>query len=422
MPALLCGGIALSGTVLFWAAAQAQTIDSAQNAKNMLSVTTRTNKLYDLDPRRIGDFTFITSLQTGMRYNDNIYAAQNGKRSDIAYQAAPSLALGSDFIRHAASFTMAMEKAWHARYAAENYTDFKTMADGRIDVTGQTSVPLRISFERGHYSRDEPEENITRKPSTYNLWTGLSGLTHQGARFSFKSLATIKKYLFTSNEDKSGVKINDDRDRRETGFYASLGLRDDVRIAPFFYSSILDISYDEKRNTARLLRDSKTYELGAGTIVNLSGVTRLSFHAGKLHRDMKDPTLNDVDDVAYGAAAQWEPSTLMALTFSADRTAQETITAGAFSRLADTIGLSLQYELFPNVLLTPAFTYKNFDYQGINRETEQYNASFGATYKMNQNLWLSGNYHYITQEDKGTDAAGNTFESNIINLSLKLQF
>jgi len=389
----------------------------------VLSVNTRTNPAYDPQGIRIHDLTLYPTITTGIGYSDNIYAQGTNEEEDFIYTIKSGLALKSDFIRHALQASINAERGIYDKNSSENYTDYKAALSGQIDVTGQTAIPLSFSYEREHYDRDTPDDVIGRDPTEYSLWTGTMGLIHKGRRFVMKAIATMRSYIFDDNTNAVGVAIdNSTRDRKEWSLYTSIGLPEEGYFAPFVYSDLIKVDYDSATDTSGFNRDSAGYEVGVGTIVNISEVTKASFNVGHVTRNADDPNLEDISDVTYGMNIVWEPSTLAAFTLSGKRTVEETVQPGSQGSLRDNITLRMNYELYPNFFLAPMVDYEQRDYEGVDREIERVTGGVDMTYKMNQNLWLSGAYRYITQEEKGSRLVQDDFESNNFNLSLKLQF
>lgn len=389
----------------------------------LLSVNTRTNPAYDPQGIRAADFVFSPAITAGTRYNDNVYATDRNEKSDLIHRLTTRLAANSDFIRHRINFSIEAERGIHQKETQENYTDYKASVSGQIDVSGQTTIPLLLNYERNHIKRGSPDDLIALSPTEYDLWTASSGLVHAGRSFMVKILATLRDYNYSDGRSSSGALVrHSDRDRSEKSLYASIGLPEEGYFAPFVYGEVTDIDYDTGSDLNGLNRNSKGYEIGAGSIVNVSRMTKTSFHAGYVQRKTEDARLSDTGHLTYGVNIVWEPSTLASFTLSGHRRFNETLQSGSPGRIESNIGLSMNYEIFPNLFLRPAVNYTISDYEGIDREVEHISGEIGSTYKMNQNLWLSGSYRYITQEETGSRQNQRDFENNVFDLSLKLQF
>jgi hypothetical protein len=388
-----------------------------------LSIRTRMNPAYDPSGVRVGDFTFSPSITNSLRYNDNVYATNAGKVQDFIYAVRPELSIKSDFVRHQISAGFSAERGLYRDITSENYTDYSASLGGRIDVTGQTSVPMDFSYQRAHYLRGSPDERSSSRPTVFDLFKAGTGIIHKGQTLVMKILADAQRYIFKDSETESETIDNSDRDRDELSLYTSVGFSEEGYFAPYIYSNLKDISYASSGDRQGFSRDSNEYEIGVGTIASISEITRASFNIGYLNRDMSDRNFEDIGALTYGFNLAWEPSPLVMFLLEGNRTTQESVLSGASASVVSDIGLTMDYELFPNVFLYPAVRYQEREYEGIDKVVTSYRAGINGTYKMNQNLWLSLSYGYITQEDEGEDTDGeDAYDSNTYGLSLKLQF
>lgn len=388
-----------------------------------LSIRTRMNPAYDPSGLRVGDFNFSPSITNSLRYTDNVYATDIGKVHDFIYAVRPELNIKSDFVRHEIGAGFSAERGLYRDITSENYTDYNASLSGRLDVTGQTSVPMDFSYQRAHYLRGSPDERSSSRPTVFDLFKAGAGIIHKGQTLVMKVLADAQRYIFQDNSSGDVEIDNSDRDRDELSLYTSVGFSEEGYFAPYIYSNLKDISYASSGSRQGFNRDSNEYEIGVGTIASISEITRASFNIGYLNRDMSDKALDDIGALTYGFNLAWEPSPLVMFLLEGNRTTQESVLSGASASVVSDIGLTMDYELFPNVFLYPTVGYQERDYEGIDKVVTSYRAGINGTYKMNQNLWLSLSYRYITQEDNGEDTTGeDEYDGNTYGLSLKLQF
>ncbi len=387
-----------------------------------LSIRTRVNEAYDANGIRLGDFDFSPSITNALRFTDNVYATDVGAVHDFIYSVRPELNIRSDFVRHEINLGFSAEKGMYRDNTGEDYTDIDASVIGRLDLTGQMSMPLKLSYQREHIRRGSPDDRNVDEPTVYDLIEAGIGLVHQGQTLAMKALADVKRYVY---DEDGGVNGTDgsDRDRYEYSLYNSIGMAEEARIAPYIYSNLKSISYDNDVDFDGVDRDSSEYELGVGTIVELSDITRASFNIGYVNRSLSDSSLSDIGALTYGLNLSWEPSPLAMFLLKADRSIEETTILGSSASVDTNVSLSMDYELYPNVFLNPSVGYQERDYEDIDKTITAYDAGIEGTYKMNQNLWLSLSYRYITQDDTGEDTTGvDKYDNNTYGLSLKLQF
>jgi hypothetical protein len=388
-----------------------------------LSINTRLNPAYDPQGIRVGDFIFSPSVSNSYKYNDNVYATELNRMHDFIYTVKPELRVRSDFVRHAFDASLYMERGMYRDIKSENYSDYGANMNARFDVTGQTNIPLKLSYTRQHVRRGGPDERTATDPTFYQLFDGSMGLIHEGQRLAMKIITTVQRYIYDNTVGLAGTIDNGDRDRNEYSLYASLGMNSEAIFAPFVYGNILKVDYDRAFDNNNLDRDAMQYEAGVGTIINFSDVTSASFTLGRLHRTAEDPTLSDIGDFTYGVNFKWEPSPLASLLLSGDRTIKESTIDGVSGSIASSLRVNVDYELFPNLIVSPSAGLVERDYQGpAGGRTVTTDAGLQFTYKMNQNLWLTTTYQYTNQDEKEPAPDLTSYKSNLYGVSLKLQF
>ena len=388
-----------------------------------LSIKTRVNEAYDPNGIRLGSFVLSPSITNTLRYTDNVYATDINKVHDFIYEVKPGVNIKSDFVRHEISAGFSAQRGLYRDITDENYTDYSAKLAGRLDITGDTSLPLSASYDRSHYRRGSLDDTDSTKPTVFDLYQASAGLVHSGQRLAMKAIANFKRFIFENDRTNTRFIDNRDRDRDEYSLYSSIGMPEEGYFAPFVYSNLKKIEYDLDFDQNGLNRDSDEYELGFGSIINFSDITKAAFNIGYLNRAFDDNNLDDINDLTYGVNFSWEPSSLMMIVLEGNRTTRETFDTLSSASIATDLRLSVDYELFPNVFLNPNMGFVEQDYEGIDKVITQYNAGLTGTYKINQNFWLSMTYKYITQDEDGEDIDGtDSYDSNSYGLSLKMQF
>ena len=392
-------------------------------ANTQRSLSTRVNPAYEPQGLRAGDYILHSSITNGLVYNDNIYATEQDRKHDWLYRVNPEFSVRSDFIRHQFDAGFSFERGLYRDISEENYSDYTGFLNGRIDLTGQTNIPLTLSYTRQHVRRGAPDERRALSPTFYQLWDGTMGLVHEGQRLALKVIAGLKRMIFDNTVGSLGTIDNGDRDRSEYTLNTTFGFSPDMVFAPFLYSNLLMVDYDRAFDNNGLNRDSTQYEAGVGTIVNFSDITSATFTIGRLHRSPDDPTLDDINDFTYGVDLKWEPSTLATFRLSGDRSVQESTLPGVSNSVSSSLRLAMDYELFPNLIVSPSAGISEKDYKGTaGGRSVTKDGELKFSYKMNQNLWIDASYQYTKQKEKEAAPDLESYKNNIYGVSLKLQF
>ncbi|PZQ45620.1 MAG: hypothetical protein DI551_06845 [Micavibrio aeruginosavorus] len=415
----LCAPLLLATLVAGTGAAYAQK-DEEDSA---LSLTTRMNPAYDPVGYKLGDFTLFSGISNTLQYQDNIYATKEDERSDYVYSVQPNFSLRSNFVRHSLSAGAFYDEGWYRDLDSENYKDYGANLGGSLDITGQTSLPVSLSFQREHIRRGSPDDERLSEPTFYKVVNATMSLIHRGQTLAAKIITGFKRYVYENVSGATADLDMGDADRNEYSVYSSIGFNDDAVFSPFVYTRALQVGYDRAVDNEGFDKDAFEYEGGVGTILNISRLTRASFTVGKVHRTIDDPAFDDIDGYAYGVNVTWEPSTLMSFLLEGQRAIRESTSNGNSSRIDTSLQLSANYEMFPNLFIQPSVGVSEQDYQGgQGGKTQSTNGGISMTYKMNRNLWLSSSYRFNNQEEKEAAPGIQSYDSNTYSLSLRLQF
>lgn len=388
-----------------------------------LSITTRLNPAYDPQGFRLGDFNFRPSMTNALKYTDNVYATNINKMHDVIFTVHPEIDIRSDFVRHDLYAAAFFEKGKYNDIGGEDYEDWGGSIGGRLDITGQTNIPLDISYTRQHVRRGSPDERASLEPSMYNLLESTAALIHEGHTLAMKMIAGFKRYVFDDTIGLTGTIDNGDRDRNQYSLYTSLGMNSEAILAPFVYTNLVSLNYDRSRDDNGFNRDAFEYEAGAGTIINFSDVTRASLSVGRVHRNTDDPQFSDISATSYNVNLMWEPSTLASFLLEGNRTIQESTNNGVAASIDSALRLTVNYELFPNLIVQPSAGVIERDYEGTSGgKTLTVDGQLQMTYKMSQNFWFTTTYQYINQDEKETGPGLVGYTSNNYGVSMKLQF
>jgi hypothetical protein len=386
------------------------------------SVLTRQNPAYDPNGIRAGDITFFPSLNTGIAYNDNVYATQVDQMHDLIFTTQPALSIASDFVRHSISASFSAERGLYRDITSENYTDYGASLNGRLDLTGQTTMPINLSYEKLHIRRGSPDDRAGDEPTTYHLMQSTMGLVHSGHTLAMRAIAGFKRYVYDNIETAFSSIDNGDRDYNDYSLYTSIGMAEEAFFAPYVYSNIRRIDYGRDIDNNGYRRDADEYEAGVGSIVNISKVTSGSFNIGYLGRDIEDSRFSKMNALTYGLNLIWQPSTLAAFRLEGKRMIGESTLEDAAGSYDSSLRLSMDYEMFTNVIFTPNLSYSLSEYDGIDKEVKRVGGGLDATYKMNRNMWVTGSYRYTDQSESGNLGNNDEYSNNTYFLSLKLQF
>ncbi len=388
-----------------------------------LSVLTRETPEYDRQGFRFSGLILNADITNSVEYKDNLYSSQTNQTEDILHVIRPALELKSDFNRHAVSASIGAEKGTYKATKAENYTNYSAKLAVRADILGSITMPASIEYRRDHARRSDPEDQGELKPTLYNQLILNTGVDYKGANIDFLINANLKKLTFKDNATPTQFIDNSDRDRGELLISANIGFAKNRVISPFIFADLQKIKYDREIDDNGLKRSSSGFIGGLGlNITPTSSLFGASFRIGMLSRSFDEASFSDINALIYSAKLSWEPSTLLALNLSGQRQIAESTLNNFSSSVDDIIAANAYYELAPNIFLNPKLSYTVKNYEGdIDRELQRTTGEMNITYKINKNIWLLGGYTHIRQSENEDNTNLRTFNSNLYNISMKLQ-
>lgn len=395
----------------------------AQQQDSSMSILTRRHPEYEPLNIRVNDFVVAPSVTNSITHTDNVYETARNKISDFIAKNMASIGIKSDFLRHQIFAGLSAENGHYMDQSTENYNDYKMYVGGRIDASEQWQVPLALSYARDHTKRDDPDDKDGEKPTVFENISLKSGLNYIGHLFQITYSTIVSKVSYQNNYLSSGAAIyNGDRDRTEFSNTITVGLSDNSEISPFLYAGLKDINYDDAVDDFNINKDSHGWDAGAGLRLNLSGVTSSTFRVGTVHRNFDDPSLSNVQSMAYGVDVNWEPSSLMSVALTGQRYIDESSLVDTSAIINSSLGLGITYELAPNIYVYPEIQYLIKDYQSSdNHRIDRLNSKVSMVYKLNQNIWSTLSYQNSIQHEELDTTPKTESDTNTIILSVKFQ-
>lgn len=386
------------------------------------TVTTRPRPDYDALGVRVGAFTLFPSVGLSASYNDNIYASDQNRKSDMVFTGTPQVNLVSTFSRHSLNFGAGAAIVRYLDETDEDHENFHVNGGGTLDITSQTALNGGLAFARTHEDRDEPTATNSVEPTQLDTISANAGLSHQFNRVGVRVSGLAEDLDYEDGRNSlGGVINNDDRDRKEYTFTTRVS----YDVSPG-YSAFVEGEYNERRYDAGtddvgFNRDSSGYRLNVGTAFDLTGVTFGELFAGYMRQEYDDSRFGDNDGLGFGAAVTWNATQLTTVRLDASRTIRETTQAGSSGTTNSRVALKVDHELLRNLLLHGNAAYTLAEYEGnTSREDDIYGAGLGLTYMMNRNVQVEGGYQF-SMRDSTTAGDVDDYYRNVFRVGLRLQ-
>ncbi|MBX3429783.1 MAG: outer membrane beta-barrel protein [Hyphomonadaceae bacterium] len=387
------------------AAAQTQ---QGQNTgrEDSVSVRDRDRPEYDAPGRRLGAFNLNASLDLAITSTDNLFAAPDGAPSDVSdliYAVSPTVALSSDWSRHALAFDAGATFLSHEDFSNEDADTHYIRATGRFDIDQNTSIHGSARSSHEVSPRTDPDSPFVGDPVEYDRMDTGIGITHRFARFTASLDAS------NSNYDYDGVQSF--RDNDESALRGRIEAELSPRVGVLLSATVDERDYD---NAPQFDSDGQAYMVGLSLNTDLM---RGEISVGHFERDYAG-VAGTFDGVAVEGNVEWYVTQLTTVTLTARRDADDQI--GAFSGepyITEEYGLRVDHELLRNVILTGAARFGSRDYETIPRNDDYNEWELGADYMLNRNAAVRFRYEH----DEVDSPAYRDYEVNQATLGLTLR-
>lgn len=395
---------------------------SAQTAEIVddrnVSVRERARPGYDAVGVRAGAFTVFPQASVTGTYSDNIYATDVNTESDFITTLAARVSAVSTWSRHSLNLRAGLAQQLYADNNDEDRLDWDLGANGRIDITRDTNISGGLSYAQLHEDRGAANAiGNAAEPTEYSLFEANVALSHRFNRVTSRIGATYADYDYDSVPLIGGGSLNQDfRDREEYTQFLRLGYDVSPDTNVYVQGTLNQRKYDQKPPVVALNRNSDGYAVVAGADFRLTNLAQGGVYVGYQSQDYDDPTLPEIDGLAFGANVDWFVTPLTTVRFEAASSIEETINPGASGYTENSVGLRIDHELMRNVILGGRASFANNDYEGINRSDDVTRAGLSVDYLLNRNFSLSLGYGYT---DRNSNVAGRDYTTNEVGLTLK---
>lgn len=377
---------------------------------------------------RAGAFLVFPSLTLSEQFDDNVFATDNGKKSDFATIIAPRITAQSDWTRNALGFGAGVTGAVNYDYSQNNYLDAFATTTGRLDVTRADKVSGFLRVDRLHEGRDDPNsrnnfdaadanaQQGNRDGNLNRYWRGQvdTSYRHDFNRWFTVLGANVQRLVY---EEVGSQSENDRRDRNEYSGRFRLGYDLGPRINLFGEGRYSYRDYDKGQiyGGEEVKRNSQGFQGRLGTEVDITGILFGELALTYSRRNFDESQFNDTSGFGGSGALTWNVTPLTTVILEAESDIAETTVQFqgdiAEANFQNSVGLDVTHELLRNVLLNANTKFERDDFQGTSRTDNIWSAGAGVTYLINRNLSLDGSYRFST---RSSDAPGARYDRNIV--------
>lgn len=384
------------------------------------TVNERPRPGYDPVGVRAGGFFIYPEVGVTEIFRDNIFYTPSNEEEDFITVISPSIRAVSNWNVHSLTFYADADYGHYLSNDDENYFDWRTGVDGRLDIQRDLNLSGGASVAQLHEPRSSPDQEGAAEPVTYMRYSGDAALTKSFNRLSTRIGGMVDVYRYDDVPASGGGTLNsDDRDRTVATGTTRFSYDISHRFAPFVEASVNDRSYRLSQDDSGSERDSWGWETVVGTEFDLTGVTYGEVYVGYLHQYYEDPSSNDISGVSFGGNVIWNPTRLTTVTVGAARTVEETTVSGSSGALQTELEVEVDHELRRNVILSTDARVARRDYRGISREDDLASIGPSLRYLVNRFLEFRGGYSFAM---RNSSVSGEDYDTHTVFLGLSAQF
>lgn len=390
------------------------------------SPAVRESEQYDAKGVRVGGFKFFGTLEADEVFNDNVNATPSslGKTAGFIQLINPTLELKSDWNNHMLNV---YAKGGFGLYSVNpqlnNYQDASIGADGRLDIQRNWNVYGGASWNRRHDEFGTPNTptGIGLPVTVYNQTSANVGYFQQFNRLNVRLDGRYDNYNFFNNGlgPAQGVIPNSERNRNE--------FREALRFGYEFspgYEVWVRGSLNQRRyfqlDTSGLDRSSNGFDVVAGMIIDLGGITAVEVFAGYLQQTYVSGQFATISTPTFGLTGYWNPIRDLWVKPFIRRTVDDSAFTGSAAYLSTTGGVDVNYHVRPNVRIDAHADYAVADYSALNaggsNQYDQYiTLRAGLMYLPTANFFVGPVYQFI---HRSSNQFNGDYDQNVVMLRL----
>jgi len=396
---------------------------------------------------RAGSFLFLPSMTQGNEYNSNIY--MRDKRLDTATHKGvvdsyiahyrPSLEVNSDWTRHELNFALNTDITQYASLPDQNnYHDVMASMDYKLDLTRDSSFSGGLAYNDVHENRGAPDQRNGIGPTFYSSKIIDTFYDQKFNRLHFKTGVNTTRYDYQNVDgiDPLTGNVNvlqmSSRDRWEHKPMMRLGYDLHTGYEAFAKFEYKKVYYDTDVLSNGVVgtgynRNSNGFNATSGLAFDLTNLLTGDISAGYVQRNYDDPRFSRALGVNGFLNLKYKPTKITTVLARVARDINETSQQGVSGSMNTTVNLSVEHELYRNIILKVGGNVGQTGYQGYNnvgtvnaynRDDLMCGGTAMAKYLINRTFSTDLTYMYSNRD---SNYINSNFEVNQLMLNIKGQ-
>jgi hypothetical protein len=357
---------------------------------------------------RVGNFAFHPSVSASALYDDNVNAEDEARDEDVLLAMNAAMRAQSLYARHAVGFSASATAASGIKDEPEDVFDWLLGADGRLDLTRQSSLSGNLGYTRER----QDASAVDAEDATVQQLSGGLGYDYRGQVLGWHLGGTVGRTDAIEAEF-------DDIDRTVVGLSTSASYRVSDRLSLFAGPSYSHATFDEAVAADGDSRDSDQVSASAGASYQVSDRVQASGSVGYAQTYFDDPDRADGGSLIGSAGLAVRLSGATRLGLNASRSLQLTTVEDADTRTVTAVGATLTHQLDRRASLSAGTDYRHSDFDGLDREDDDLGLSLGYSRRLTDRVSLNASYRFTRRL---SDDDADEFSRNQILLGLSFSY
>lgn len=371
---------------------------------------------------RLGRLWIRPTLTTALAFDDNVFANDAQRRSDVVLRTRPAVSAATDWRGHRASVSAAAEQGTYLEQSDENYLDLTAKAYARVHLSRDIHASATARWRRGHVPRQSVESQAdARAPTLFRARGGEVLVKHRGEITDLSGSVRVRRLDYDDVATRDGGRLNnDDRDH----WVAELTLADRMRLTHrldrFARTRINVRRYYAPVDDQGYTRDSYGHATVAGLTWRPTGLTTLEGYGGVRQQIYADARFDPLFIPTAGFRVVTSPSQLTSVRLAVDQAVRETTTEAASGRLITTLSATVDHELRRDLLARLQLNAGIDDPRGVARWDQHLAAGASLTYLVSRHLHARLSVQHARLDVHG--ARARAFQRNRVEVSLEVRY
>jgi hypothetical protein len=355
----------------------------------------------------VGPLKAFPGVDLAIGRDDNLYSSDANKRSSNFTILSPYLRLEGTPGPHKFDAAFRLDSGRFSDASADDYDDYALTGNADLVFTGRAGLRLKAEHRRAHDPRGSTDRPFGAEPDEFN-YTGAEGIFGYGAQGAQGRIEVDAGYFEKRYQNNRAFTEASDYDVGSAG--GTFLWRVQPKTQLLFQGKRHEFDYRLPSSTL----DSTENRLYVGARWEATAKTDGTVKIGRLKKDFRDASREDVSSGSWDVGVRWSPLTYSAVDL---QTSKQTTESTGFGNtiLTKAHSLTWSHDWSSRFRTQVLGNLRNDKYQGATREDDTRTAGVRLTYQFRR--WLRFGVEYL-RTDRDSDIQAFDYQRNFILFSV----